>query len=113
MSDFAITPFRINGINKLVGMNFNLYGKEYTITGTKSSQSPFKGLLGYGVVITNDTKSFYLNIDFTDGKVELWEISNHLPMISKNLHKRDFENIPKFIHLSRYLLIEYFAKHSR
>lgn len=111
MSDFAITPFRINGINKLVGMKFNLYGKEYTIHNAKSSQ-PFI-FIGYVVEIYSDTKRFCLNVNFSNGKVELSEISNHLPMISKNLHKRDFENIPKFIHLSRYLLIEYFAKHSR
>lgn len=105
MSDFTITPFRINGIHKLIGMSINVYGTEYIIHNAKSSQSFI--FIGYVIEIYSDTKRFCLNVNFSNGKVELSEIGSHSTEISKNLHKRDFVNIPKFLHLTRYLMIEY------
>jgi hypothetical protein len=112
MSNFvSTTPFRINGFNKLMGGGITLYGKDYTIQNLTIAQSASEGLTGYWVHIAGNDKNFHLNVNFPKGKVELWEFGSALEEVSTNLHKRDFKDISTFLHLTKYLLIEYDRKH--
>ena len=117
MSNFVPTPpFRINGFKKLMGRGITLYGKDYIIQNLTVAQSALEGLTGYWVHIAGqrfagNDKVFHLNVNFPKGKVELWEFASPLEEVSTNLHKRDFKDIPTFIHLVRFLLIEYDRKH--
>ena len=113
MSNSVSTPpFRINGFNKLMGGGITLYGKDYTIQNLTVAQSAVEGLTGYWVHIAGNDKAFHLNVNFPNGKVKLWEIASPLPGVSTNLHKRDFKDISTFLHLTKYLLIEYDRKYS-
>ena len=112
MSNSVSTPpFRINGFNKLMGRGITLYGKDYIIHNLTVAQSAVEGLTGYWVYIAGNDKEFHLNVNFPRGKVELWEVASFLEEVSTNLHKRDFKDIPAFLHLVRFLLIEYDRKH--
>jgi hypothetical protein len=112
MSNFVSTPsFRINGFDKLIGRGITLYGKDYIIHNVKTSQPLPLGLTGYWVEIVGNYKVFHLNVNFPKGKVELWEFGSPLEEVSTNLHKRDFKDISSFLHLVKYLLIEYDRKH--
>ncbi len=113
MSNFVpTTPFRINGFDKLIGRGITLYGKDYVIQNLKTSQSALGGLTGYWVYIVGNNKEFHLNVNFPKGKVELWEVASPFSEVSTNLHKRDFKDISTFLHLTKYLLIEYDRKYS-